>query len=235
MNKLISTGLFILVVCQAHPAFGGDPLEALKNPIDRSLMLLNDPQFREPGRKAEQREKLWDIIMEIFDFTEISKRTLARNWRLFSPEERESFTEIFSKLLVRTYIDRIQGAYSNQKIDYLSQHRSKKQRAMVKTQIIGESVTIPIDYRLHEKNGQWKVYDVSVEGISLVKNYRTQFNKLLFKDTPAQLIRRLHEKVAKLEQKQKQKASWDALFRTVAVANLAAGELRNREIRGFWN
>jgi phospholipid transport system substrate-binding protein len=132
----------------------------------------------------------------MFNFDEISRRAVARNWRDFSDAEKKQFTDVFAEFLGNTYIDKIQGEYHNEKIVYLSQDYYSDQYAEVKTQILRESVEIPVNYRLIKgQDGSWHVYDIIVEGVSLVKNYRTQFASILKKETPAQLIKRLNEKL----------------------------------------
>ena len=214
--------IFMVLVCGVPAVYAEEPLEALKKPINESLQILKDPQYQADDQKEEQRERFWAVIREIFDFTELSKRALARNWRLFSAEEKREFTEVFAELLGNTYVDKIQSEFQNEKVVYLGQEKIKKARARVKTKIIRENVAIPIDYNLVLKNGQWKVYDVYVEGVSLVKNYRTQFNKILFKKTPGQLIQRLKKKVEK--QKKMRQTSRASGFKTVMVVCLACGQ-----------
>jgi phospholipid transport system substrate-binding protein len=176
-----------------------EPLDAIKGPIDTVIAILNDPAYKDGSHKAEQREKIWQSISGIFDFNEISMRAVARNWRKFSPEERKTFADVFSKFLGNTYVDKIQGEYHNEKIVYVGQEILKKGRALAKTVIKRETLEIPVDYRLKLADGQWRVYDVAVEGISLVKNYRTQFTQLLKKESPAELIQRLKKKLAEQE------------------------------------
>ena len=133
----------------------------------------------------------------MFDFVEIAKRAVARNWSDFNEAEKASFTDVFSQFLGNTYIDKIQGEYHNEQIVYLGQDFYSDTYVEVKTQIVRETLTIPVNYRmLKDRDGQWKVYDIIVEGVSLVKNYRTQFASILSKDKPAQLIQQLNDKLA---------------------------------------
>jgi phospholipid transport system substrate-binding protein len=176
-----------------------EPLEAIKGPINTVIGILNDPAYKDGTHKEEQREKIWQSVSSIFDFDEISMRAVARNWSKFSPEERKAFATVFSKFLGNTYVDKIQGEYHNEEIVYVGQEIVKEGRALAKTIIKRETLEIPVDYRLKLMDGQWRVYDVAVEGISLVKNYRTQFTQLLKKESPAELIKRLEKKLAEQE------------------------------------
>lgn len=176
-----------------------EPLDAIKGPIDTVIAILNDPVYKDMSLKSEQRDKIWQSVSAIFDFDEISMRAVARNWKKFTPEERKEFSAVFSKFLGNTYVDKIQGEFHNEEIVYVGQEILKKGRALAKTLIKRETIEIPVDYRLKLMDGQWRVYDVAVEGISLVKNYRTQFSQLLKKESPAELIKRLEKKLAEQE------------------------------------
>lgn len=203
-NRCVLRGIAvsIVLICLTSAttmAAPPEPMTAIKGPIDTVIAILNDPVYKDGQGKAEQREKIWQSVSGIFDFNEISMRAVARNWRKFTPEERKRFAAVFSKFLGNTYVDKIQGEYHNEEIVYVSQEIVKEGRAMARTIIKRETLEIPVDYRLKLVDGQWRVYDVAVEGISLVKNYRTQFTQLLKKESPADLIKRLEKKLAEQE------------------------------------
>jgi phospholipid transport system substrate-binding protein len=203
-NRTVQSGItaavaLVLLVAVTAVATPPEPLEAIKGPIDTVIAILNDPAYKDGAHKAEQREKIWQSVSGIFDFDEISMRAVARNWRKFSPQERKAFAAVFSKFLGNTYVDKIQGEYHNEEIVYVGQEIVKEGRALAKTIIKRETLEIPVDYRLKLVDGRWRVYDVAVEGISLVKNYRTQFAQLLKKESPADLIKRLEKKLAEQE------------------------------------
>jgi phospholipid transport system substrate-binding protein len=194
----------ILLVAMLFLSFGqtaiaADPTEVLKAPMDEALALLRDPQYKtdDPAKKAEQREKFWALIEPVFDFKELSKRTLARNWKKFNDAQQAEFAQVFSELMGNIYVDRIQGGYSDETIEFGDQilHESRP-LAVVKTFIVSSRNRIPVDYSLTKQGETWRVYDVKVEGVSLVKNYRSQFKEILSKDSPDQLIEQLKKKVA---------------------------------------
>lgn len=188
--------LFLLTVASSAVAVSPDPMETIRTPIDAVIVILNDPKYKVPGSKAAQREEIWKTVKPMFDFVEISKRSVARNWNDFSDSDKASFTDVFSRFLGNTYIDKIQGEYHDEKIVYQGQDLFSDRYAEVKTQILRETVQIPVNYRLFKNNdGEWKVYDIIVEGVSLVKNYRTQFASILQKDKPVTLIEMLREKL----------------------------------------
>lgn len=196
-------GLILLLAALLLPiapaAFAGEPSDVIRAPMDEALALLRDPQYQsdDPQKRAEQREKFWAIIEPAFDFMELSKRTLARNWNKFDDAQRAAFAEVFSDLLGNIYVDRIQGEYNDETIEFGDQflHESRP-LAVVKTFIVSSRNRIPVDYSMIQKEDAWRIYDVKVEGISLVKNYRSQFKEILAKESPDQLIERLKEKVA---------------------------------------
>lgn len=197
-------GLFFISLFIAHTplsyAESLSPLETLKGPINQIVAILNDPGYKTQGQKSIQRDKIWEVVRPLFDFTEISRRTIGENWTKFSKEEQTRFTNVFSEFLGNTYIDKMQGEYHNEKIVFLSE-LVRGPIALARTKLKRESLEIPIDYRMKQEDGIWKVYDILVEnGVSLVKNYRVQFKSILQKETPAQLIERLEKKLTDQQQ-----------------------------------
>jgi phospholipid transport system substrate-binding protein len=171
------------------------PMETLKGPFNQIIAVLNDPVYHDPAKKSVQRDKIWEIARPVFDFDEISRRAIGKSWNTFSPEEKKRFTSIFSKFLGNTYIDKLQGEYHNEKIEF-EKELVKGTKALVRTRLLRESATVPIDYRMQRTDGAWKIYDVLVEnGVSIVKNYYVQFHSMLQDSTPAQLIERLEKKL----------------------------------------
>ena len=198
MTRRILAGMLMLSIVAFGPTAlaSVEPMAVIKEPIDAVIVILNDPQYKDPETKTAQRSEIWKIVQPMFDFNEVSMRALARNWKRFSATEQEAFVDVFSQFLGNTYIDKIQGEYHNEQIVYLGQKIHKEEYAEVKTKIVREAVEIPVNYRMRKKSqGQWKVYDIIVEGVSLVKNYRTQFASILNKKSPAQLIEQLNGKL----------------------------------------
>jgi phospholipid transport system substrate-binding protein len=189
----------MLLLSLGQTVVAAEPTDVLKAPMDEALALLRDPQYKadDPAKKAVQREKFWAIIVPVFDFTELSKRTLARNWKKFNDAQQAEFSQVFSELMGNIYVDRIQGGYSDETIEFGNQiiHESRP-LAVVKTFIVSARNRIPVDYSMIQKGDTWRVYDVKVEGVSLVKNYRSQFKEILSKESPDELIEKLKQKVA---------------------------------------
>lgn len=171
------------------------PIEVLRTSLDAGIAMLRDPRWSGAEQRIRQRDEIWSVLRGLFNFVEVSKRTLARNWLLFSPDQRREFTGVFSDILGYTYVGKIQGYYQGQEILYEKQEVDpSRPRAAVETKIVNNDREISIIYSFHRAGGKWLVYDVKVEGVSLVKNYRTQFNKILFKEKPEALIEKLIKK-----------------------------------------
>jgi phospholipid transport system substrate-binding protein len=175
----------------AAPVQAGPPTDQLRGQIDRVLKLLEDPGLKkdEPARRAAVRK----VADDIFDFPETAKRSLARHWQPRSPAERDEFTKLFADLLERSYISKIE-LYGGEKIAYVNDAIEGDQ-AVVRTQIITKNGTqVPVDYRMLKKGERWLVYDVVIEGVSLVANYRTQFNKIIQTSSYTELVKKMKVK-----------------------------------------
>lgn len=202
MSKKIVLISLVLFLGMSFYTYGAEPLDTLKNSVNNVLDILKDPLYKDSTKKELQREKMWAEIRNIFDFDEIAKRSLARHWKKFTSKQQAEFTDIFSELLKKIYIKRIQG-HSNEEVVvvlYLGENITADLRATVKTKIVTDVSETPVDYRMIMKKEGWKIYDFSVEGVSLVRNYRSQFKKILMKESPDALIKRLEEKVRESEE-----------------------------------
>jgi phospholipid transport system substrate-binding protein len=190
-------GVMILLILTGKTGLSAatSPMEALKIPIETVLSLLKDPKYKDPDQRQQQRDKIFAITRQLFDYTEMSKRTLARNWKSFSPQEQVQFVDVFADHLSNSYMDKIQGEYKGETIVFLNQELVADGKALVTTKVQRQPSDISVDYSMLLVDNQWRVYDVNIEGVSLIKNYRTQFDQILAKESPAQLIERLKKKV----------------------------------------
>ncbi|MFP4307534.1 MAG: phospholipid-binding protein MlaC [Desulfococcaceae bacterium] len=186
-----------LCLAGAAPAKASEPIEAIRKPIERGLELINDPEYHAPEKQEELREKIWALVKDAFDFEAISMRTLGRNWRVFNDSQRDRFTEAFTDLLKNTYLDNVKGETRGEKVEFQDEEKITDNRAVVRTLLHTEDTQIPIDYSLLLRGGEWRVYDVNVEGVSMVKNYRTQFAEILMNESPDTLIKRVENKNVK--------------------------------------
>ena len=174
------------------PLWASVPGEQVKATIDRVMEVLRDPILQSASKKAERREKLRQIILPRFDFAEMAKRALGSNWNRYPDQQRE-FVTAFAQLLEETYADQIEAA-NGDKVVYLSE-RADKDYAEVVTKVIspkGEETAMT--YKLHPIESDWKVYDIVVENVSVVNNYRSQFNRVLNNSSLDELIKRIKEK-----------------------------------------
>ncbi len=174
-----------------------DPTEQLRPFIDKIVNILNDPGLHGDAKCAERRAQVMRAARERFDFFEMSKRVLGSQWRKLSKEEKQRFVDLFTTLLEHAYIGKIED-YAKQRVVFKDQ-RIKKKRAQVNTVLIGEEVVIPVTYIMILKDQEWMVYDIVLEGVSLVRNYMEQFKEILRKDGYATLLQQLKDKVRDLE------------------------------------
>lgn len=199
--------LGLLAGLAAGPVAAATPTDQLRDRIDRVLKVLEDPALKQGGKAVERRKAVRRIAEEIFDFAETAKRSLGRHWLGRTSAEREEFVRLFTDLLERAYISKIE-LFNNERITYVGE-TVEGEYALVRTRIITKQGTeIPIDYRMLLKGGRWRVYDVLIEGVSLVANYRTQFNKIIRTTSYQELVKRMKEKQDEfLEQERQRRTS----------------------------
>ena len=174
-------------------AQAGEPSEVVRKGIHGVLEILGQPDLKAPEKKAERRNRMRKIIHQYFDFEEMSRRSLARAWRKRTPEERAEFIELFSYFMERNYATTLES-YTNEKV-VLGKENIDEEFAKVNTVIITtDKKEVDIIYRLHKMGGEWRVYDVVVEGVSLVKNYRDQFRSIIRRSSYANLVKILRAK-----------------------------------------
>ena len=198
MNKKYAGLVLALAILLIIPiqGFAATPKETIKAGIDNLLKTLGDPAFKAKP-KNEQIAMLGSQIETVFDFTELSKRTLGRSWKKMSPGQQTEFVELFKKLLQGVYADLL-ISYTDEKIIFGKERMLKKGRAEVESYLqTSDGRKIPLFYRLTNKTGSWKVYDVIVEGVSMVKNYRMQFRKIMKGGSSEKLLEVLRKKVEK--------------------------------------
>ncbi len=174
-----------------------DPTEQLRPFVEKMVTILTEPNLQGKEKSAQRREQVMTAASEHFDFQEMSKRVLGKTWRKLSKKDQEYFIRLFTRLLEHTYIGKIEG-YSQQKVIFKGQ-RIKGERAQVTTDIVDQDTVITVSYIMMLKDGVWKVYDIVVEGVSLVRNYMEQFKEILRKEKYASLLKQLEDKITELE------------------------------------
>jgi phospholipid transport system substrate-binding protein len=192
VRKIISTAVvLIFLVMVPIAAQAGAPMDTAKAGVDKVVAVAGDKGLALEARK----EKIRELIGEFFDFNVLSRLTLGRHWKTFKPEQQKTFVSLYQTLLENVYIDRI-IAYTDEKVVFEKEIMHSKKKAEVTSNIVTSSNKIPINYRMVIRGKEWKVYDVVIEGVSMVKNYRSQFNEILSKQSPDQLIETLKKRVS---------------------------------------
>lgn len=183
----VMIGLFIFVAMTAH---ADEPLEIIETRVDRIVKILGDKGIEEDVR-VKQLEQAAD---ETFDYVYLSRMTLGRNWLKLDDSQRSEFVELYRQLLEKNYMGQLLK-YTDEKVVFTKQTMLSDTKAEVASNVVSSDKKIPITYRLIQRDGDWKVYDLVIEGISLVSNYRTQFNDILSRQTPAEMLAILRKKV----------------------------------------
>ncbi len=193
-----------LGICDASFANNAqnDARKALETSVNKIMLYIKDPTYQDEKNRLELNKKIESEVYSSFAFEEFSMRTVGKRWQSFTPEQKSAFTKAFANLLFSTYLDRIDG-YSGEQIAYTGEVSNKAgNRVEVRTVVtLQGNVAVPVAYRMLVKDEKWYVYDVVIEGISLVKNYRTQFGDILSKESPEVLIVRINERGTALRNK----------------------------------
>lgn len=193
---LLGTALLAIVVSSGScPVWAGVPTEKVRETTDRILAIVSDPVLKEPAKEKERREQIRQAVDELCDWDEMSRRSLGRYWAQRSEQEKKEFVQLFGQLLERTYIDKVEG-YSGEKVSYTGE-RIDGDYAEVDVRILTKkNVEIAVVYKMRNRDQKWWVYDMVIEGVSLVNNYRTQFRDIMAKSSFEGLMKRLREKSA---------------------------------------
>ena len=192
-RALILYGISALVLSSVSFAQAGATAQ-VKGTIDKVLEILRDPALKAPDKAEVRRKKLNEVIYPRFDFLEMAKRSLGMHWRNRTPKEREEFVSLFADLLERSYYKTLES-YTDEEILYTKEQVEDK-FGLVVTKIVSrkENIDIPIEYKLLRQDAQWLVYDVVIEGVSMVSNYRSQFNRIIETSSYAELVKRMRVK-----------------------------------------
>jgi phospholipid transport system substrate-binding protein len=189
--------LLLLGGVVVQQAMAGGATEAMKSTIDEVLKIIQDKELKQPGKAEERRQRLEQVVGNRFDYQEMSRRALGAPWNELSDKDKQEFVSLFKTLLTNSYSDKVE-TYSGEGVQYLNE-RTEKDYAEVRTKVLSGKTEIPLDYRLLNKGVDWRVYDVVVDGVSLVSNYRGQFSKILRSSTYADLVDQLRKKSDKIK------------------------------------
>jgi phospholipid transport system substrate-binding protein len=182
-----------LMLCLAMPAVAGEPTDAIRAAIDQGVDILKNAKLDNSKQRSEVINRLREIVYPLFDFNEMAKRSLGAHWRRLNPQQQKEFVAAFTELLEKTYADQI-DVYQGQKVAY-SGETIDKDYAQVSSKVIAQNgQSYSVDYRLHRVDGKWRIYDVVAENISIVNNYRSQFNRVIVNSSFEELLKRIKNK-----------------------------------------
>ena len=187
--RVIGAVLLLFALVTVHIAWAGPPTEQLREGVDRVIKTLRDPELTGDKKARERRAAIGKLADEIFDFTETAKRALGQHWAPRTPAEREDFVRLFTGLVQRTYIAKVDQYNSD--MTFRGDTVDGDQAVVRTTLALRQGGNMSLDYRMHRPQDRWLVYDVHVEGISLVANYRAQFNKIIRTESYEALVARL--------------------------------------------
>jgi phospholipid transport system substrate-binding protein len=178
----------------------GEPQEKIRETVNAVLDVLNDASLQGPAHTQERRAKIRQAVLQRFGFEEMAQRAMGVHWRKLTPEQKQEFVPLFSDLLERSYINKIEGyGGSKENIRYTKESVDKDGYAAVLTEIVTRDLNVEVEYRLLQRDGEWNVYDVVIEGVSLVNNYRTQFNKIIRQESYEALVKQMKQKLEQEE------------------------------------
>lgn len=192
LSRLTICIFWILVVLPAARA--GEPTDQIRQTTEKAITVLTDPHLKDPNMKEERRKLLRQIADERFDWEEMARRALARHWAERTEDEKREFISLFSQLLDRTYMDRVDN-YSGERVIYEGD-KVEGDYGIVRVKIVTSNDNeIPAEYRVRKKGNAWLIYDISIQGVSLINNYRSQFNSIIIKSSYQDLVKRLKAKL----------------------------------------
>jgi phospholipid transport system substrate-binding protein len=193
-SRSITAGfLFLALALGSGNALAGLPTDQVKSTVEKAVGVLKDPRLKPPARLKERRDQLRQILFARFDFAEMAKRALGSNWRRRTPQEQEEFVRLFTDVLERAYAEIIES-YTDEKIVYVNERIDGGYADVASKILTSKGEEYSINYKVHLISNEWKVYDVVAENISLVNNYRSQFNRVIANASYEELVSRLRNK-----------------------------------------
>ena len=189
--RLIATATLLLALSSVVSVWAGPPTDQLREGVDGVVRILRDPALAGEQRGDQRRAAIGRAASEIFDFGEMARRSLGPHWEKRTPAERMEFARLFTELIQRSYIAKVDQHGSAARVTFLGD-TVDEDYAVVRTTIpLSNGSIMPLDYRMHSAGGRWQVYDLSMDGISLLANYRAQFNKIIRTSSFEELVVRL--------------------------------------------
>jgi phospholipid transport system substrate-binding protein len=199
--RRVALGIIWVVLAFPGPAvgeaFAGGPTDAMKSMIDEVLKIIRDKELKQPDKTEERRRLLHKTVGDRFDFQEMSRRALGAQWGKLSDAEKQEFVALFRSLLMNSYTEKVE-TYSGEGVVYVNE-RTEKDYAEVRTKLMSGKTELPLDYRMINRDNDWLAYDVVVDGVSLVSNYRGQFTKIIQVSSYSDLVDQLRRKSDKIK------------------------------------
>ena len=193
MKKMLMGFLLSISLLLPSLVFAGAPLDTVKANVTGVLDVLRDPKLKGEAGKKVKEQRIEAAADKLFDWVELSKRTLGLNWNNFTPDQRKEFVQLFKGILKDAYVEKIM-AYTNEQVNFTKETPLSETTVEVESVVVTKGSQVPIIYRVIKKENDWKVYDVVIEGVSLVNNYRTQFREILGNNPPEKLLETLRKK-----------------------------------------
>jgi phospholipid transport system substrate-binding protein len=193
-NKAFGLLTILSLALTVNVALAADPTTVTKQVIEKALDILNDPSLAGPALKHQRFQTVKQLVDRHFDYREMAKRSLGSTWNKINSGQQNEFVNLFAELLEASYADKIDRYAKRVRIDYTGESVDGAY-AEVRTVVVRPNDRIPISYRLLNESGTWRVYDVTIEGVSLVSNYRSQFSRIISESSYANLVNRLRTKV----------------------------------------
>jgi phospholipid transport system substrate-binding protein len=192
---LLCLVLFLFPAAFPYPAAAGSPTEQLSKATDKILEIVTNPELKDEAKTEEKKRLIRKAVDERFDWEELSRRALGRHWAGRSTEEREKFVNLFGRLLERTYLERV-NEYSGEQVSFVGETVDGEYATVESKVLTAQKTEVPVLYRMRRKAEEWMVYDIVIEGVSLVGNYRSQFQSILARKPYEELVRILEERIA---------------------------------------
>jgi len=196
-HVLTGVAVFIVLAWGVAPVAAGTATEAIKSTIKQMFWILNDEELKAPGRAAERRQQLEKVIGDRIAYDEMAKRSLGSQWTQLNDEERQEFVRLYAQLLRDTYSSRFDH-YSDEKVEFLRE-TLQGDYAEVRTRLTSRKVSLDVDYRMLQRADDWRVYDIVVDEISLVRSYREQFSKIIRTSSYGELVAKLRQKTGEIK------------------------------------
>lgn len=196
MKKRVLGLMLAVFIALPTTAFAGAPLDTVKGHVNKVVDILRDPNLQGAANKKKKKDRIRPISEKMFDFNELSRRTLGQNWGKLSPVQQKEFVDLYKLLLEDTYADKI-TSYTDEEVTFTKESQLSEKTYEIKSNIARRSGDVPVDYRVINREGEWRIYDVVIEGVSLINNYRTQFREILANKSPEALLETLRKKVGK--------------------------------------